>query len=54
MTYVDLPPDEHRPAQVQLAHGVWCDGYLESYSSGRGRVVGGRALLDRAGSRAWL
>lgn len=31
MTYVDLPPDEYRPVQVQLNGGVWCDGYLESY-----------------------
>ena len=31
MTNVDLPFEKHRPVQVRLGDGVWCDGYLELY-----------------------
>jgi hypothetical protein len=31
MTYVDLPPDEHREVEVRLDDGLWCPGVLTSY-----------------------
>ena len=31
MTYLDLPFETHRPVQVRLNDGVWCDEYLELY-----------------------
>ncbi len=40
MTYVDLPAEEHRPVQVQLDDGLWCDGYLESYRQVEGVWAG--------------
>jgi hypothetical protein len=31
VTYVELPPEEHRHVQVQLDDGLWYEGWLESY-----------------------